>query len=481
MRAILNYLGYVLFLFSFFLLIPVPVALLNGEEVFYFMLGFIIAFMTGLFLKRVAREMGESERFFAFNSITLTEGFVIVALSFICLSAVAMLPYLPVLEGTRGEIAIDAYFEGISGMTTTGLSIIPNVSDMPRGLLLWRALTQWIGGIGIIMVFLFMIYKQRSRSEEDENDSGSHIRLYQSLISTTTSPNVTRIMYKVGITYGVLTMIGIIALFLAGLSIFDAVTTAFTALSTGGFVAGDAFYQSMPVMIVTIFLMILGAISFIAYSNLLSGIRDFFRDIEFRSLIIFLGIIVGFGVILNMIGMIDMSLLAVIFQLTSALTGTGFSVHPITLHPPIILFIVMIAMFTGGATCSTSGGIKQFRLVVILKSILWNIKKMSNPTSAVIPLKLNKKSFEITSLALVQILVFSFLIVLCLGTVVLLLCGLELFDALFQTLTALCTVGLSSVPIDSIPAVGKITLMICMILGRIEIFPFLVLIRKIFK
>ncbi|MFO7710732.1 MAG: potassium transporter TrkG, partial [Candidatus Woesearchaeota archaeon] len=168
MRAILNYLGYVLFLFSFFLLIPVPVALLNGEEVFYFMLGFIIAFMTGLFLKRVAREMGESERFFAFNSITLTEGFVIVALSFICLSAVAMLPYLPVLEGTRGEIAIDAYFEGISGMTTTGLSIIPNVSDMPRGLLLWRALTQWIGGIGIIMVFLFMIYKQRSRSEEDE-------------------------------------------------------------------------------------------------------------------------------------------------------------------------------------------------------------------------------------------------------------------------------------------------------------------------
>ncbi|MGM5487759.1 MAG: TrkH family potassium uptake protein [Nanobdellota archaeon] len=483
MRLILNYLGYVLWLFSFFLLIPMPVALYRGEEVSYFIVAFLIAFILGLFLKRVATEMGEiSEKLFPFKSITLTEGFVIVALSFIGISAIAMIPYFPVLEGTTLQVIQDAYFEGISGITTTGLSIIPDVSLIPKSVLLWRALTQWIGGMGIIMVFLFMIYKQRAQTEEDDTDTGSPIRLYQSLISTTTAPNVTRIMYKVGAMYAILTVLGIIALFVAGLPLFDSVTTSFTALSTGGFLVSDVFYQSMPVMIVTIILMIFGAISFIAHSNLISGkIKDFVNDMEFRSLIILLGAIFGLGIVLKVLGVVHVTFTALFFQLTSALTGTGFSVYPISLHHQLVAFIIILSMFIGGATCSTSGGIKQFRLIVILKSILWNIKKMSNPTSAIIPLKLNKKSFEVTSLALVQILVFSFLVMLCIGTAVLLACDFTLFDALFQALSALCTVGFSSVDIHGIPGLAKLTLMILMLLGRMEIFPFLVLIRKLFK
>ncbi len=478
MRAILNYLGYVLELFSVFLIFPAIYALLIGESGSLFVIAIGISIVVGLFFRRIAKEIGFlSDRVFSFNSISLTQGFMIASLSFISLSAIAMVPYFGALEGPAHKVAVDAYFEAVSGVTTTGLSIIPDVSVLPKSLLLWRSLTQWIGGIGIVLVFLFIIYKLRSQTSDNSQRSrlniGSSVRLYRSTISSNQEPNATKIMFKIMIIYGIFTALGILAYILAGLGVFDSVNIAFTAISTGGFIPVQEFSQATPVVIITMALMVLGAISFIAHDRLFRlDFKGFISDIEFRYLIGGLALFFILGLF------IAPNLKVLAFQITSSLTTTGFSIWPVPLLHPALIAIIMLGMLIGGSTCSTGGGIKQFRLIIIIKSFFWKIKKMASPSTAVIPFKVNRKLIvSEETLLMMHILVMGFLLVALSGSLVFMYLGYSILDSFFQVISGLCTVGLSTVEIAAVPVLGKIVLIITMLLGRLEIFPLLVLIR----
>ena len=477
MKIVLNYLGFILIVFSFFLLIPASVALALGEPVIMFIVAFFITLGAGILLKNIAREMGEiSGKVFSLDSISLVDGFTLVGISFVILSAISMLPYLTVMKGDIARVIVDSYFEGISGITTTGLSVITDISSVPESVLIWRSLTQWIGGIGIVVVFLFIIYKLRSR-EGSVEDHASSIRLFRSMIAPRAEPNVTKLLKQVFIIYLSFTVVGIIAFLAAGLDLLDSMALTFSSLSTGGFLPVDIFYNSVPIQVITIALMLIGAISFIAYDRLFTGkIKEFFLDLEFRYLIGTLALMVLLGIF------VADSFMVLLFEMTSALTGSGFSIATVPLLHPLLVFLIFIGMLIGGSTCSSTGGIKQFRYIILLKSVFWHVKKMSSPVSAVIPFKLSRKdTIESGSVLLVHILVFSFFLFIILGTLVFLYLGYPILDSIFQVTSALCTVGLTTLEISSIPIAGKIVLMLEMLLGRLEIFPILILIKNLFK
>jgi trk system potassium uptake protein len=478
MKTILNYLGHILIIFSLFSLLPFFYGLFMGEKTFIFLIMTFVSFSIGFFLKKISKEINYfSQKTFSFNSISLTEGFIIAALSFIFCSLISMLPYLTIFRYNSNSFFIDALFESVSGITTTGLTIIPDLSLIPSSVILWRSLTQWIGGIGIVIVFLFIIYKIRASSNITSNDSGSSVRLFKSIFAHSTEPNVTKLLYSVLTIYISITFIGILAYYLAGLSIFEATNITFTAISTGGFTPTNSFDYNNYILGITIFLMIFGAISFITHERLLKRkFRDFLKDLELKYFISLLIIFITIAFLLTQ------ELRTNLFQITSALTGTGFSISNISILHPFTILVIFLAMFIGGSTCSTSGGIKQYRFIILIKSIIWQLKKLSSPATAVIPFKIDdKNTLDEESLSFVAIMVVSFIFLTLIGVILFTMHGFSLYDSFFQVISALCTVGLSTLDISLLPSLLKFVLILLMLLGRLEIFPILILLKKAIK
>ena len=481
MKAVMEYLGSILRSFSFFLLLPAVIAFIMGEDASLFLVSFIIALGVSFFLRRIAKELGTAQdKLFTFKSISLTQGFVIAALSFLVLPLFGMVPYIPHFEGPAPKILVDSYFEAVSGITTTGLSVVQDPGSLPVSLLIWRSLSQWVGGIGIVIVFLFIIYKIRSESNVDAKKSGaSSIRLFHSLISGTADVDMTTIIRHMLIIYIGLTLFAFIGFLMTGLSFFQAVNLSFTSVSTGGFIPGQQFPDATPVLIFTMVVMFLGAISFIAYDSLFTGgIRKFFQDIELRSLVIVLILLAFVGLI---IPLGDTGYLQALFEMTSALTGTGYSASFIPSLPQAIIFLILGGMLMGGSTCSTSGGLKQFRIVILIRAFFWRVKRLTYPTSAIIPFKFRKSPIGQETLLMIHILIAGFMMLIYLGTFLFLVYGYPLLDAIFQLIPPLCTVGLTTISIAALPPGAKIVAIALMLLGRLEIYPLFVLVRVLFR
>jgi len=407
------------------------------------------------------------------EKLTLRESFKIAALGWLLMSIFGGFPYF--IAGYLSPI--DAWFESMSGFTATGLTMFRDVESLPRSILLWRSLTEWIGGVGVIALFLSVMYRTT--------------RVVQTLYfaegrSDKTEPTIIGTVRKIWGIYVFYTLFFALIFYLLGAPIFDSINIAMTALATGGFtVTNNSIAAYSPyVAIAVIFAMITGGISFVSHINLFKGkIREFF-SIEVAAMLF---IILVFGGVLFVhhmwLGLTwRTSLLDSNFHLISALTGTGFSLANLATLPDFDKSILIIAMIFGGAYGSTSSALKLIRVVVLFYGIFWYIRKRLAPKSAIIPFKIGRKVFDVSEVRDVAIYTTTYLFVLLLGAFVFMLYGHSLADSLFEVASAEGNVGLS-VGLTSafMPVPQKITLILEMWFGRLEIFPVLIMIADAFK
>lgn len=452
MKSVMAYIGLLLEIFSIFLILPIIVAYAYGESATPFFVTFTIAIFLGIFL----------EKYFKRETLDISRGLVITALTFIMFSILGAIPYL--LMGHDIGL-VDALFESVSGFTTTGLTVFSDVENLPKSILFWRSETQWVGGMGIIILFLSILRGLKTSSIALYSAQGYSERIEPTIKETSQK------MVKIYLTYS---LFGVFALYLTGLTVFESIATMFSALSTGGFTVVNQFYTANWTLAIVSVLMILGSVNFIIHDKIFKKKFDMVKkNIEIKSFLATLIIFISFLFI------ITRSLKLSIFQAISALTATGFSITDISMLAPAIIFMIILAMIIGSSSGSTAGGIKQMRFILALKSIVWAIKKTTLPKDAVIPFKIGGKRIEDDVIKITQVFIFTYATILVIGSLSLIAYGYSPIESLFQAASAMGTVGMSIIDIGSAVAGVKIILMGCMFLGRLEIFPIFVLIERI--
>lgn len=475
MRIVFTYLGIILIISSIFRIPPFITALIYNEPVNSFLVSFFASILVGFIFLQIGDIGGLISRKQT-DSLDLKSGLLLSALSFITISLLGSISYMFHFKGRF----LDSFFESVSGFTTTGLTVFSSVADLPRSLLFYRAETQWIGGFGIVIVFIFMLLQispSGKRIVRLRERTSSNIALYQAQgYASKIEPSMRESILKILGIYGIYTLLGIALLYLVGLNLFESITTAFTSLATGGFSVVDTFYTDNAQLAVISLLMILGATSFVMHNQLFKRrIKELTENNEFMF---FIGVIV----ISTILGFLTFpNIKIVLFEMISAVTGTGFTIIDINKLPTIVIMLITFAMIIGGCSISTAGGIKMFRARQALTSVGWFIKKLMLPSRAVVPFKMRKKFVDEEVLLGTHIYISTYIIILFIGTLIFLFLGYSFLDSSFQITSALGTVGLNTTDIALVPALGKWVLIAAMFLGRLEIFPMLILVKKLFE
>lgn len=406
------------------------------------------------------------------HEVTIREGIAITVVSWAALGLAGGLPFMM----TNGNFKlVDAVFESVSGFTTTGASIFTSVEDLPRGLLFWRATTQFLGGMGVLVIcvaILPLLGAGGMQMFRVEVPGPFKDRL---------TPRITDTARILWIVYVGLTVLLIALLWMGGMNWFDSVCHAFAAMSTGGFSTRNTSvlaFQNPAIEWILVIFMFLGACNFNLHYAALRGrpVGAHLRDVEFRFYLGFLLVIIGLCAFERIFAhgeAVGDSVRAAAFTVVSISSTTGFNTVDFNTWSVFAKGLLLLAMLFGGCCGSTAGGIKQFRVAVILKDFLLRTKAMFSP-SAVLKIKLNNASVPppIVSAIVSYValyLVFTVFAILCMA----LLVG-DGAVALSSVISAVSNVGpgLGGVgPLSNyawIPDAGKWLLIVCMLLGRLE-------------
>jgi trk system potassium uptake protein TrkH len=408
---------------------------------------------------------------------------VIVSLGWVTASVFGCLPYL--LSGAIPSFT-DAFFETMSGFTTTGATILRDIERFPDGLLYWRSLTQWIGGLGIILLSVAILPllgvggMQLFKAEVP----GVSVEKITPRISQTA-----RILWLV---YVLLTLLETALLLWAGLPLFDAVCHSFTTVSTGGFSiknASIAHYASPNVDIIVIVFMFLAGISFTLHYRALRGeYKAYGRDGEFKFyalLILVVTLLVFIGIPTLSSGDLGWRIRAALFQVVSIVTTTGYVTADYELWFPAVQLILLVMMLSGACAGSTAGGMKLVRVIVLLKNGLNQMKALLHP-KAVIPVRHNGRAVGQEIIGDVLAFLVLYVALFAVATIVMSATGLDMVSAAGSVAATIGNIGpgLGSVgAIDNyahIPLFGKWVLTFCMLTGRLELFTVLVLLTPSF-
>ena len=451
--SILSYLGIFLGINGVIMLIPAIAGGLMGEGVFYnYQIAGAASFITGFLLSYRFRR----------SQMDLGSVMVLASLMIILVSIIGAVPFLPYATPA------DALFESVSGFTTTGITVL-HPEQLPKSLLLWRSLTQWLGGIGIIILFIVTLPSAGISSYHTQGGSADERGV---------KSRVPRSIRRVGLVYVFYTLLGIGLFALAGMGIFDAVAHSLTAISTGGFSTKNsslAFFSSPAINAVAILLMVLGSTSFIVHGYIWKGrIRSYLKNTEVWM---FWGIVAAFSVIVFLMGAWDIS--SSVFYSVSSLTTSGFRVSEIQPGPVLLPLIVM--MVFGGFAGSASGGIKLIRIFVLAKGVWWYGKKLVLPKKAIVPFRAGEGFIETGELTKVFMFALAYLAILAFTTICLYAMGYPAMTSAFEAASAQGNAGFSLVDAASMPVLGKILLMASMIIGRLEIFPVVALLLSLLR
>lgn len=463
--------GKALLVNALFLLFSVCVSLMYGrDEAFVpLLISFFITLTVGGFPLIFVRRSQDH---------TLSEGYVTIVFSWLMSFICGMLPYL--LYG--GEFTfVNALFESVSGYTTTGSTILTDVESLPESLLFWRSSTHFIGGLGVV-VFLLLILPDRSQTRfrlSSLEISSMSRNGYMFRLST-----VVRVMLTI---YIGLVVVETLLLWLAGMSLFDAVNHSFSTVATGGFSTRNSsvmYYDSAVVDIIVIVFMILSSIHFgVIYASVIKfSLKPFLTSVVKYYLYVIAGLSVLTALVLMVQGgymSVGKALLDALFQVSSFISTTGFGNADNAHWPFLANFFLLYAAFHCGCSGSTTGGMKADRMLILIKSSLTELKRRLHPASFVrVRVGANVVQDEVLSSVLMYFVTYVF--VLLISFIILLLCGLELPLAFSGALSSLGNVGPG---IDSIgtmgnfsafPPIAKLVLAADMFLGRLEIFPIFV-------
>ena len=450
------------------LVLPLIVALLYGEAAYPFLIPMALLVLIGLLLgvRRPAR-----------TALYARDGLAIVALAWIAVSAFGALPFV-----ISGDIPfyVDAFFETVSGFTTTGASILTEVESLSRGGLFWRSFTHWVGGMGVL-VFVMAILPM-------SDGHGMHI-MRAEVPGPTVGKLVSRMSDTAKILYGiylVLTLVEIVLLLAGGMPLFDACIHSFGSAGTGGFscrnLSVGAYQNPYFDIVIGIFMLLFGVNFNLYYFLLIRRFRDVFHSEELRSyLLIVAAAVVAITVdIAHLYDSVSTSLCHAFFQVSSIITTTGYATTDFNAWPTFSKGILVVLMFIGACAGSTGGGIKVARVVILVKASYGDMRRMLHP-NAVSTVRFEGKPLTDRNLRGVHLFLTVYILVF---TVSFLLLSLEQFD-LVTTFTALAACinnigpGLEVVgPMGNFSAFSpwsKLLLSFDMLVGRLEIFPMLLL------
>ncbi len=468
---IFHLLGHLLIAISAIMLLSSLWSLAEGGPDFYALLGSaLLTAAAGIIIRLVTPFK---------NDITLVESFMLVTLAWFVAGAFGALPYyfFGVFEGY-----LDAYFESISGFTTTGATLIENIEGMPSGLLLWRSFTQWLGGMGIIVMFVALLPRLGFRG----------MNLFRAempgVFTDRVVPRIAEMAKKLWLIYMVLTALLLGLLILFGVPIYHAINHALTTMPTGGFSTMDdsvAGLGNPAVEVIIIIFMLLAGINFALYYQLIrKDFKSFYKNPELRFYLalIFVSIIlvtINIAVIYNFD--FGETLRKGAFQVVSIVTTTGYTTANFDVWPGFSKVLLFIFMFTGGSGGSTSGSMKQIRIIILLKFSYREIYRLVHPT-AVSKVKLGQRAVSEEVLrnvvAFTILYVFSFI----LGALALSGMGLDPSTASSAVAATLGNVGPGFGMVGAehtfqiIPSLGKAILCFMMVLGRLEIYTVLIFI-----
>ena len=411
--------------------------------------------------------------------LNLKQTFLFSSLAWIMVATFGSLPFL---LSTQDFSFSEAFFESMSGITTTGATIISDLDASPKSILLWRAIMQWLGGIGIVVMAITILPLLKVGG----------MQLFKMEGSDSTEKILPRAIEVAAIiisTYIILTLMCGFFYWIFGMTIFDSVSHAMTTIATGGFSTHNdsiGFFQNSNIEIVASIFIILGSIPFISYLKFTQGNKKvFFQDVQIRGLIYLLviSIVIMFLYLLlinyesNLLDKIRISS----FNVISILSGTGYVTDDFGLWGKFSLIFFLILMFIGGCAGSTACGIKIFRLQMLLIFLKNQVKKLISPNSVIIT-KYNNQKISDNFINSVIIFIFTFLFIFLIIAMLLSISGLDFITSISGAASAISNVGPGLGDVigpngnyKEIPDISKWILSAGMLLGRLELFAVLVL------
>lgn len=443
------------------LLLPSLIAHYSNETIFFqtFVTTALITIIIGILAKKLIKP----------KKALMKHAIISIALGWFLFGAISAIPFL-----FLGLNPIDAFFESISGLTGTGITIIPNLEVLPSSILFWRGLIQWLGGFGIVVMAL-LIYEKPETAMNLFSAEGRNEDFF---------PNIKKIARMIVAIYFLYTFIGIILYLISGMNLFDATIHSFTSIATGGFSTknnGIGFF-GFGAAIVTIILTVLGGISFESHYSLLTGkFKKFIKnpELKFFFLIVIIATILIF---INTYFSNENTYFESFFYVISSLTSTGtiFGLDLSTL-PALTIFIIIILMAIGASYGSTSGGLKLWRILILYQVVKREIHRAFLPQKAVTPIMLGGKIVSEEKALKALSYISLYLAFILAGSIIFMYAGFGLIDSIFTVVSAIGNNGLLTISQKSILLMEpplKILLTLIMIVGRMEIVPFLVLLKS---
>ena len=410
--------------------------------------------------------------------LNLQQAFLLTALSWLSIATFGSLPFI----FSSLELSVtDSFFESMSGITTTGSTIISNLEMAPKSILLWRAMLQWLGGIGIIVMAITLMPIMNVGGMQlfkiSSNDSSEKIL-----------PKSKEIALRLIYVYLALTTICALTYNFFGMNIFDSITHSMTTIATGGFSNYNesiGYFNSLSIEVSSMFFIILGSLPFIAYIKFLNGDKKIFiSDVQIKSFlkIIFFSVIILFiYLVFQKSSFSEVNLRAILFNVISILTGTGYVVGEFDGWGNFPLIFFLSLMFIGGCAGSTTCGIKIFRVQILYIFIINQLKKIIYP-KGIFLIKYDKNNVDDKFMASIISFIFLYLIIFFLITAFLSLSGLDFVTSISGAATSISNVGPGlgstigpSGNFAGLPELSKWVLALGMILGRLELFAILVL------
>lgn len=471
-KLIFNMAGIVLIFVSFFMLMPVVVSLIyRQDDTVPLILSFLITLVSGAAIYLITQKHKKEE-------LRHRDAFVVVTISWITVTFFGAIPYI--LSGAIPSFT-DAYFESMSGFTTTGATILTDIEALPKGILFWRSLTQWIGGMGIILFAIAILPllgtggMQLFKAEVPEIGVD---KLRPRIIDTAKS---------LWFIYVGLTLI-VTAFYMAGgMGIFDAVCHGFTTIATGGFStknASIAHFESPFIEYTASIFMFLGGISFVLYFHLFRGnTAKLYKSSEFRFYLTMAAIVIIIMTAhlwLTQYDSFSDSLRYGVFQVIAIMTTTGYATADYTQWSSFAQIVILTIMFFGGMIGSTSGGIKQVRMLLTLKQGYREMYQLIHPR-AVTSLKLDEKFLTKEVLGSIWGFIFLFIFVCSIATIAIAATGVDFITSVSTVISAMNNIGPAlgdagpASNYSSIPLTGKWILIFCMLTGRLEVYTVLIL------
>ncbi len=476
-KEILKIIGTLLILNGGFMLTAIPFSIYFDEgDLQTIIYSGLISSAAGLILRIVVPKSKSKE-------LNRKDGYLVVTFGWIFMSFFGSLPYI--LSGAIPELP-NAFFETMSGFSTTGATVLTDIEAVPKGILYWRSLTQWIGGMGIIVLAVAILPLL--------GIGGMQLFVAEApgISPDKLQPRIKETAKRLWIIYLGLTVLDFLLLWAGGMTFYDAINHSFTSMASGGFStknASLAHYTSPFIHYVLIVFMFLAGTNFtMMYFGLHGNFQKIIRNEEFRFYFIFClisSLIIG-TILFNMgHGTYEKSIRDSLFQVISIVTTTGYVIYDYTGWGTLITVFFFLFMFAGGSAGSTAGGVKLVRHILLIKTSILELKRLLHP-NAVIPVRYNGKSVQGDITVNVLAFIMIYILVFCIGFIVVSAFGIDFITSIGAVAATLGNVG---------PAIGEVgpmnnfghlpgavlwILSFLMLLGRLELFTIMVLFTPYF-